>query len=515
MALSGGHRTRSRPGRRSCRFRLRTRGESGGLRRGLAARRGATDTQPGCSRPRARVVAGRPPHRLAERPARSVRPVRDAGERGRGSGCSSGPETTPNRRGRPTERGSRSSTRPGARRWAVTAAGRRAGGPRRRSGYGARLHGRPRATASRSRVNPPASPTSGRSTSRTEATRRHSARLRPDCAPRWSHAVAHRVQRACGTLFDGCRRPIRRRRRRGGEHGRPRGPGLARRAAAGPWPMSSSQTWSSAAAGLVVVQAGRSFRLGFASSTENRGRGPLVIHGIRICGEADDGTPDRGAARRRQAGGGLRRRPELTSSTGITTTTSSRSSATSCIAHETSPWSSATARRGSASSIAGARCRRGFPRRARRASWAIAGRRARRPSRGAGHVRRLRRPLPGLVPRPGARSRALCGSLRPRPPCQPQSGDARAHVLGRRCICSPGSPGRTVRPRLRASPSCVVARRASVALPDRARRAGSSARPPDLSPSTPARPEPAFRRRRAPGSGSRCRRESARCRRRC
>jgi hypothetical protein len=40
-----------------------------------------------------------------------------------------------------------------------------------------------------------------------------------------------------------------------------------------------------APAGLVVVQAGRSFRLGFASSTENRGRGPLVIHGIRPAGK--------------------------------------------------------------------------------------------------------------------------------------------------------------------------------------------------------------------------------------
>jgi TolB protein len=36
-----------------------------------------------------------------------------------------------------------------------------------------------------------------------------------------------------------------------------------------------------APAGLVVVQSGRRFRLGFASSAENRGRGPLVIHGIR------------------------------------------------------------------------------------------------------------------------------------------------------------------------------------------------------------------------------------------
>jgi TolB protein len=36
-----------------------------------------------------------------------------------------------------------------------------------------------------------------------------------------------------------------------------------------------------APAGLVVVQSGRRFRLGFASSTENRGHGPLVIHGVR------------------------------------------------------------------------------------------------------------------------------------------------------------------------------------------------------------------------------------------
>jgi WD40-like Beta Propeller Repeat/Lysyl oxidase len=40
-----------------------------------------------------------------------------------------------------------------------------------------------------------------------------------------------------------------------------------------------------APAGLVVVQAGRSFRLGFASSTENRGRGPLVIRGVRLAGQ--------------------------------------------------------------------------------------------------------------------------------------------------------------------------------------------------------------------------------------
>jgi dipeptidyl aminopeptidase/acylaminoacyl peptidase len=38
--------------------------------------------------------------------------------------------------------------------------------------------------------------------------------------------------------------------------------------------------------GLVVVQTGREFRLGFASSTENRGRGPLVIRGVRLAGHA-------------------------------------------------------------------------------------------------------------------------------------------------------------------------------------------------------------------------------------
>jgi dipeptidyl aminopeptidase/acylaminoacyl peptidase len=37
-------------------------------------------------------------------------------------------------------------------------------------------------------------------------------------------------------------------------------------------------------AGLVVVQAGRRFRLGFASSTQNLGRGPLVIRGVRQSG---------------------------------------------------------------------------------------------------------------------------------------------------------------------------------------------------------------------------------------
>lgn len=37
--------------------------------------------------------------------------------------------------------------------------------------------------------------------------------------------------------------------------------------------------------GLVVVQAGRRFRLGFASSTENRGHGPLVIRGLRRPGQ--------------------------------------------------------------------------------------------------------------------------------------------------------------------------------------------------------------------------------------
>ena len=35
-------------------------------------------------------------------------------------------------------------------------------------------------------------------------------------------------------------------------------------------------------AGLVVVQEGRRFRLGFASTTENRGRGPLIVHGVRL-----------------------------------------------------------------------------------------------------------------------------------------------------------------------------------------------------------------------------------------
>jgi TolB protein len=37
----------------------------------------------------------------------------------------------------------------------------------------------------------------------------------------------------------------------------------------------------SAPAGLVVVGSGRASRLGFASSTANRGHGPLVIHGVR------------------------------------------------------------------------------------------------------------------------------------------------------------------------------------------------------------------------------------------
>jgi dipeptidyl aminopeptidase/acylaminoacyl peptidase len=41
-----------------------------------------------------------------------------------------------------------------------------------------------------------------------------------------------------------------------------------------------------APAGLVVVQMGRRFRLGFASSTENRGLGPLVIRGVRLAGHA-------------------------------------------------------------------------------------------------------------------------------------------------------------------------------------------------------------------------------------
>ena len=36
-----------------------------------------------------------------------------------------------------------------------------------------------------------------------------------------------------------------------------------------------------APAELVVSQVGRTFRIGFASSTENRGRGPLVIRGVR------------------------------------------------------------------------------------------------------------------------------------------------------------------------------------------------------------------------------------------
>ena len=41
-----------------------------------------------------------------------------------------------------------------------------------------------------------------------------------------------------------------------------------------------------APAELAVVQAGRRFSLGFASSTENRGVGPLVIHGVRHAGRA-------------------------------------------------------------------------------------------------------------------------------------------------------------------------------------------------------------------------------------
>jgi Tol biopolymer transport system component len=38
-----------------------------------------------------------------------------------------------------------------------------------------------------------------------------------------------------------------------------------------------------APAGLVILQVGRRFHLGFASSTENRGRGPLVIRGVRLA----------------------------------------------------------------------------------------------------------------------------------------------------------------------------------------------------------------------------------------
>ena len=40
-----------------------------------------------------------------------------------------------------------------------------------------------------------------------------------------------------------------------------------------------------APAEIIVVQSGRTFRLGFASSTENRGRGPLVIRGSRPPGQ--------------------------------------------------------------------------------------------------------------------------------------------------------------------------------------------------------------------------------------
>jgi hypothetical protein len=38
--------------------------------------------------------------------------------------------------------------------------------------------------------------------------------------------------------------------------------------------------------GLVVTQDGRRFRLGFVSATQNRGLGPLVIHGVRLAGRA-------------------------------------------------------------------------------------------------------------------------------------------------------------------------------------------------------------------------------------
>jgi hypothetical protein len=38
--------------------------------------------------------------------------------------------------------------------------------------------------------------------------------------------------------------------------------------------------------GLVVTAAGRRFRLGFVSQTQNRGRGPLVIRGVRLAGHA-------------------------------------------------------------------------------------------------------------------------------------------------------------------------------------------------------------------------------------
>jgi TolB protein len=40
-----------------------------------------------------------------------------------------------------------------------------------------------------------------------------------------------------------------------------------------------------APAGLVVVQEGRTFRLGFDSATENRGLGPLVLRGVRTDGK--------------------------------------------------------------------------------------------------------------------------------------------------------------------------------------------------------------------------------------
>jgi len=67
-----------------------------------------------------------------------------------------------------------------------------------------------------------------------------------------------------------------------------------------PWPDERLPDLDQRApAELVVNQVGRGFRLGFASSTENRGLGPLVIHGARLAGrsmtahqvvELDDGA---------------------------------------------------------------------------------------------------------------------------------------------------------------------------------------------------------------------------------
>ena len=166
-------------------------------------------------------------------------------------------------------------------------------------------HGLPGEIVSRSPASPPGAPISGCSTSRTEACA--ASRAAPAGTPRpdWS-PVGERVAFARAAARRSSIWVV-------GVDGAPASrlddtdgladPDWARTdRALAPRPDERLPDLDQRApGGVVVVQAGRGFRLGFASSTENRGSGPLVIHGFRLVGQsmrADQIVELRGGATR-------------------------------------------------------------------------------------------------------------------------------------------------------------------------------------------------------------------------